>query len=318
MAGVGGFGSARRAKLRDSGAFQMVGALDPNDAAFARAEREEETTLRRYATIEELAADPDVEAVIISTPAHLHVPQAWAAVRQGKAIFTEKPLGHDLQACRELVEYCETHHIAHGHGFSAPFMPIWVEVRRLLESGAIGRVVSVSASTMHSGGLTFSADNWRFQREFNPGGPLFQCGIHKIDLLRRLFGEGRWIAGVKCDDISESDTDDSYTLLGVFGKVPVTLHNHYVTSYHHGMDIFGTDGNLYITEHPVRLQIKRRGAVNAIEPVEDLTDLIPNTHAEKNSLVDFAHAVREHRQPVMNGREGLQALELIFEATKLN
>lgn len=315
--GVGGFGAQRRERLRKCGAYEMVGGVDIVEEAFVKADVEEGQQIRRYASVEELVADPQIEAVFIATPANLHVPQAMLAARAGKAVFCEKPLGPDLAACRELVEYCEQHGIPHGHGFSARFLPIWQEVKRIVDSGALGQIVSVSAATMHTGGLGFSGDNWRFKAGENPGGPLFQCGIHKIDTLHFLFGEGRWHAGIVNRTITSSPTDDAYVLLGDFGGIPATLHSHYVASYRHAMEIYGTKGDLFITEFPDKLEHKITDLTSGFESVHDLTREIPPTDAESDSLRDFAMAVRERRQPAMSAREGLKSLELIFQASEI-
>jgi predicted dehydrogenase len=317
IVGVGGFGASRRRRLRKAGGFYMVGGVDIREEVFPSAEADEGHPLKRYATIEDLVADPEIEAVFIATPASLHVPQAMIAARAGKAIFCEKPLGPRRDECLALVEYCEQHGIPHGHGFSARYFPIWQEVKRIVETGTLGRIVSVSAATMHTGGLGFAPDNWRFNRAENPGGPLFQCGIHKIDLLRFLFGEGRWISGIVSREVTPSATDDSYILLGEFGGIPATLHSHYVASYRHAMEIYGTHGDLFITEYPDKLEHKITDLTSGFEPVHDLTDKIPDTDAESASLRDFAAAVRAQRQPEMNGREGLRSLELVFQAVEV-
>ncbi len=311
--GVGGFANFRRRKLRQSGVFQLAACVEPDEGNFLKAQKEE-AALRRYRSAEEMAADPTIEAVFIATPASLHTSQAWPMVQAGKAIFIEKPLGHDLEECRRLVEFCEAESIAHGHGFSTPYKPLWIEVKRIIESGELGEIVSVSAVSMHTGGLSLASDNWRFDPACNPGGPLFQCGIHRIDLLRRLLGEGKWHAGYVNRKVTQSATDDAYILIGQFGSVPVTFHSHYVACYRHAMEIYGTEGNLFITEYPVKLERKWTNLNEPFEPIEDITDTIPDVNSENESLIDFAAAVRERRQPIMNGREGLRALQLIFDA----
>lgn len=317
IAGAGGFGACRRAMLRDAGGFEIIGALDPQDEAIARTEEEEGRSIRRYRSMEELCADASVEAVFIATPAHLHLVQAWEAVRADKAIFIEKPLGHDLEDCRKLVEYCESRRIPHGHGFSLPLRPIWAEVQRILDRGRLGRIVSVSVASMSAGGLAFPADNWRFRKDRNPGGQLFQCGIHKIDIVRRLFGDGTWHAGFVRRDMTPTETDDCYVLLGEFGGVPVTLHSNYVASYRHTMEIYGMDGDLFVTEHPDKLEYKKTDVSGGTEPILDWTGLIPDIDVCADSLRDFASSVRDRRQPLMNGRDGLRALELMFEAIRI-
>ena len=316
IVGIGGFGAQRRERLRKCGAFEIIGGVDIREEAFTQADEEEGKALKRYGSVEELVADPTIEAVFIATPAALHVPQAMIAAQAGKAVFCEKPLGPDLDECRRLVEYCEENNIPHGHGFSSRYNAIWQEVKRIVDSGELGRIVSISAATMHTGGLAFGTDNWRFTRKENPGGPLFQCGIHKLDNLRFLFGDGEWHSGIVQRDITDSETDDTYVLLGRFGGIPTTFHGHYVACYRHAMEIYGTQGDLFITEFPDKLEHKITDLTSGFEPVHDLTDSIPASDAETDSLRDFAKAVRERRQPIMNGREALKSLELVFEITK--
>ena len=314
IVGVGGFGYVRCQRLRAAGGFAMIGGVDVRKEAFVQAEAQEGRALERYTSVEAMAADPRIEAVFIATPAHLHVQQAMIAAQAGKAIFVEKPLGHDLGACVELVEYCEKNYVPHGHGFSSRYTPLWQYVKQMLDGGELGRVVSVSAATMHAGGIAARSDNWRFAAGKNPGGPLFQCGIHKLDLLRFLFGEGKWLAGYVNRTITASSTDDAYVLLGSFGGVPATVHSHYVAAYRHAMEIYGTQGDLFITEYPKKLEYKRTDLTSGFEPVCDIREKIPPTEAELESLRDFAIAVRERRQPKMDGREGLKSLDLVFSA----
>ena len=318
IVGVGGFGAQRRERLRRSASYDILGGVDIREESFATAEAEEGRPLRRYHSVEELVADPAIEAVFIATPANLHVAQAMVAARAGKAVFCEKPMGPDREDCRQLVEYCEQNNIPHGHGFGARFTPMWQEVKRIVEKGTLGRIVSVSAATMHTGGLAFEGDNWRFKASDNPGGPLFHCGIHKIDTLRFLFGEGRWISGVVNRSITASPTDDAYVLLGDFGGVPTTFHSHYVACYRHAMEIYGTKGDLFITEFPDKLELKMTDLTSGFEPVHGLTEGIPPTDAEGDSLREFAAAVRERRQPLMSGREGLNSLDLVFDAVAIS
>lgn len=314
---MGGYAAERRKSLRNAGCFEIVGGVDLREEAFLTAEKEESKPLERYASVEALVADPQIEAVFIATPAYLHVEQALVAAKAGKAIFVEKPLGDNPNACLELVEYCEKNSIPHGHGFSVRFSSLWQYIKTLLDEKLLGRVVSVSAASMHTAGLVCSPDNWRFFAERNPGGPLFQCGVHKIDLLRFLFGEGKWLAGCVNRTITPTETDDAYVLLGEFGGVPVTLHSHYVASYRHLVEIYGTKGDLFVTEHPTKLEHKRTDLTAGFEPVHDITPQIPFLQAELESLRDFAEAVRERRQPLMNGREGWMSLALVFKAVEI-
>lgn len=92
----------------------------------------------------------------------------------------------------------------------------------------------------------------------------------------------------------------------------MTFHSHYVASYRQTMEIYGTDGDLFVSEFPDKLEYKKTNPSGGDEPIHDWTDKIPETDPCGEALRDFAAAVRERRQPLMNGRDGLRALELVF------
>jgi predicted dehydrogenase len=75
------------------------------------------------------------------------------------------------------------------------------------------------------------------------------------------------------------------------------------------MEIYGTKGDLFITEYPLKLEQKLTDLTSGLEPAYDIRKTIPPTDAESDSLRDFAAAVRERRQPKLNGRAGLMAVQ---------
>ena len=101
----------------------------------------------------ELLADPAVDVVCIATPDRLHVPQAIDAVRAGKDIYCEKPMGHwtqfDLsrQFCEETLRLKRVVQIGNQGNSS----PAWQKVRELVQGGAVGRVQLVNAGFFRNG-----------------------------------------------------------------------------------------------------------------------------------------------------------------------
>ena len=67
IVGVGGYGATRRKILRETGRFQIVGGVEILDKTFEQAQAEEGAPLKRYPSVEALAADPEIEAVFVST-----------------------------------------------------------------------------------------------------------------------------------------------------------------------------------------------------------------------------------------------------------
>ena len=146
---------------------------------------ETETDWRR------VVAREDVDLIDVSTPNALHHGVVLAAAAAGKHILCEKPLAVTVQEAEAMVAAVEgakvTHMIAH-HLRKAPAL---LYARRLIEDGALGRILHVRALWTND----FAIDpeyplTWRFRREdAGPGGVIGDLHSHLIDLARFLVGE---------------------------------------------------------------------------------------------------------------------------------
>jgi predicted dehydrogenase len=310
--GVGGFGAARRRWVRESGRFEIVIAFDPSREAIDAALRED-GRFHIADTIEALVQRDDIEVVFITSPPQLHVEQAMAAARAGKHLFIEKPLSHDLHAARELVRLCDERKLLLGVGFTMRRQPGALLCKQLIDAGELGTIVAANITNMHSGGLTIPADNWRFRPPWNPGGPLFQLGVHELDLLRWWFGDGEVVSAIARDGVSGRPTPDAFTMLARFGDVAATLHAHYVCAYHHGAQIFGTKANLYYTLDPETVTIQRRRD-GGQEVRESLA--LPRV-SETDAMIAFADALRDGAPYEPNGQDGIATLEMLYHAVEL-
>src|SRR4051794_7102293 len=139
----------------------------------------------RHATYEALAGDPEVEAVYVATPHPAHLPAALTALRAGKAVLVEKPLTMDAAQARELVAAARAEGVFLMEGMWTRFLPHAVEIRRLLDAGALGRIVTVMADFGHR----FPEDP--AHRMFAPelgGGALLDLGVYVVSLASMVLG----------------------------------------------------------------------------------------------------------------------------------
>ncbi len=111
------------------------------------------TGAKAYGRHAELLADPNVDAVCIATPDRLHVPQALDAIRAGKDVYCEKPMGHWSQFALSKQFYEETIKLNRvvQVGNQGNSSPAWQKVRELIGQGAIGRVQLVTAGFFRNG-----------------------------------------------------------------------------------------------------------------------------------------------------------------------
>lgn len=135
---------------------------------------------------EALLADPDVEAVYIPVPNHLHGHWATRALEAGKHVLCEKPLGVSPQDVAHLREVSERCSVLLMEAFMYRYNPQHRRLHELINSGALGEIQLVQASFTVS--LEKPDENVRMLNE--PGaGALFDVGVYAINTARWFFGE---------------------------------------------------------------------------------------------------------------------------------
>lgn len=161
-----------------------------------------------YDTVEDLLADPAVNAVYISTTNELHAPQTIAAARAGKHVLCEKPFAINAAEAEEMIAAARERRLFLMEGVWMRFLPLMDDLRALLRDGAIGDV------------RMFLAD-FGFQAEFDPksrlfdprlaGGSLLDVGIYPVNMASLLFGRPEQIASVA--HIGETGVDEQAAMV---------------------------------------------------------------------------------------------------------
>jgi predicted dehydrogenase len=142
---------------------------------------------RLSTAFEDAIADPLVEAVFLATPHSLHVGQVVAAAEAGKHVWCEKPLALTRQEARRAVEACRRAGVVLATGFNKRCFASMRELKRLVDSGALGDILHVEGhycnehSTRVSGG-------WRDDPSESPGAGMTGAGLHVLDAFVNLAG----------------------------------------------------------------------------------------------------------------------------------
>jgi phthalate 4,5-cis-dihydrodiol dehydrogenase len=166
--------------------IELIAAADPRNEA--RRRFAEDFGARVYASVEELCADAEIDAIYIATPHQLHAAHVCAAAAAGKHVLVEKPLGVTILDCRAMVDAAaaaKVHLIVgHSHSFDTPYR----HVRDIIAGGEVGKLGMITA-------FNFTDFMYRPRRPeelitVQGGGVLFSQGAHQIDIVR-LIGGGR-------------------------------------------------------------------------------------------------------------------------------
>ncbi len=153
--GVGGRGRSHvntiQGLIQGGEPLQIVGVTDAY--AFRAEEAAKQTGGRVFKTHAELLADKSIDIVCIATPDRLHVPQALDAIRAGKDVYCEKPMGHWSQASLSRQFYLETQKLKRvvQIGNQGNSSQAWAKVAALVRQGAVGRPHHVQAGYFRDG-----------------------------------------------------------------------------------------------------------------------------------------------------------------------
>lgn len=139
---------------------------------------------KAYGSYQELLEAPDIDAVYIPLPNHLHVLWAIKALEAGKHVLCEKPLGLDYADAEKLARVSQQYpNLVMMEAFMYRFHPQWIKAKKLIQSGSIGKVSSIEASFSY---FNREPNNVRNQAEIGGGG-LMDVGCYCISACRYLY-----------------------------------------------------------------------------------------------------------------------------------
>jgi predicted dehydrogenase len=278
---------------------------------------------RAHGSYEALLADPDVDAVYIPLPNHLHAEWTEAAARAGKHVLCEKPLALTAADAGRMIATCEAHGVRLMEAFMYRLHPSWVAVRELVASGRIGQLVAIQSWFSY-----FNDDpgNIRNIRDVG-GGALYDIGCYCIDLSRMLFGtEPSRVEGmVRRDPASGIDVLTSGMLEFPSGIASFTCSTRAEDDQR--VHVYGTRGRISIgipfnipPDRPTAVSVATGGSFGSVPLVEPTVDELRFAVADPYSVeaAAFAAAVLDDLPTPVSPREGvanLRVIEAIFASS---
>jgi predicted dehydrogenase len=211
-----------------------------------------------YESYEALLADPEIDAVYIPLPNHIHVEWTIKSVEAGKHVLCEKPIGLDANQVEGLIAARDTHGRYIQEAFMVRTHPQWLKVRTLIDEGAIGELRAVT------GGFTYhntNAHNIRNQSELGGGG-LLDIGCYPITTSRLIIGREprRVVALMDHDPVFKVDRLGS--VLMDFDGVQASFFYSTQTHPYQRMQFHGTKGRIEVAipfnapnDRPTRLLV---------------------------------------------------------------
>jgi predicted dehydrogenase len=266
-----------------------------------------------YDTYDGLLADPTIDAVYLPLPNHLHTRWIMAAADAGKHILCEKPLTLNATEAAAVAEYCRERGVLLMEAFMYRFHPAWVEARRLIEAGTIGRVTDVA--------IWFAfrarrADDYRRVRD-QGGGALLDVGCYAVNAIRMLIGDDP--AGVHAAARLEpgSGVDMTFTAVLDYGDAHGSFTCSMEQEPDHRLLIHGTGGWVSIAD-PFNCPADRETTLTIAtdghaHPDESAVRTVTLPAADQYGLqaTAFARAVLDHAPSPLPPEDSIANMALI-------
>jgi predicted dehydrogenase len=271
----------------------------------------------------EVTNHPAIDAVVVATINKSLLPVTLSALKSGKHVLCEKPLGRNAAEAGEMAQAAKFHRRILGVGFNHRYHPAIWRAHELFEEGSIGPIMYLRATYGHGGRPGYDQE-WRGDPELAGGGELLDQGVHIIDLCRWFMGDFSQISGMLGTYFWQVGPleDNGFALLRTAAGQVAMLHTSW-TQWKNlfRFEVFGRDGFLLVeglggSYGIERLTLGRRRPESG-PPEITVWEYPGPDESWKAQWAEFTAAVREKREPLGSGQDGYQAarvIDAIYEA----
>ncbi|CAN7557099.1 Gfo/Idh/MocA family protein [Paenibacillus sp. LjRoot56] len=200
---------------------------------------------KAYGSYEELIADPDIDAIYIPLPNHLHKEWTIRAAQAGKHVLCEKPAALTATEVGEMVTVSEEAGVLFAEAFMYRHHPRYERVKEIMQSGEIGDIRGIH------GTFTFSnpddSKNVRYVREWG-GGSVYDVGCYPLSAARFLLEREPEAVTTHAFFSPEHDNVDMMMsgLVEFSGNVALTFDCGMWASFRNTLEILGSKGRIVI------------------------------------------------------------------------
>ncbi|MFG6147133.1 Gfo/Idh/MocA family protein [Halobacillus sp. B23F22_1] len=269
-----------------------------------------------YESYESLLADPNIEAVYIPLPNHLHKEWSIKAAEAGKHVLCEKPAALRQSDVKEMIEACNRNGVYFLEAFMYQFHPQHQKVKELIDSGVIGDVSLVRASFSFS----FDRSNYNIRLDADKGGgALWDVGCYGIHSALHLIDQEvrRVTATAKLDEDYHVDTTSSASLLLENGVV-VQVDCSFDAAGRNTYEVIGAEGVIKVQD-AYRPDKKNHVGKITVENEQGVKEFVEQGDQYSLQVENFMKAVADQESLETYHKETIRylgAMEAIQEKIK--
>ena len=302
--GIGWWSDVLADAVMRSGKLKIVSCY--SRSVEKRARFAEKYACREAPSYEAVLADPEIEAILNTTPNDAHRATTSAAAAAGKHVFLDKPIANSVADGRAITEACRRANVVLALGYQRRREGHFRWIKQQIEAGQFGKLVNAEANISRDRLGKIDLGSWRYRADGMPGGVMLQIGIHYTDVLEYLLGPIRVVHGQLARLVLPGDNPDVASLLMQHESGALsTLNASYASaSEYYLMNIYGKDATAYYDLNN-GLRLMRRGAT---KPVSVAT---ANIDTLVEQLEEFAAAIRSGTPIEVGGDYATRSLGVV-------
>ncbi len=239
----------------------------------------------------DLLTDPEIDAVYIATPPHMHHFYTLEAARHGKHVYVEKPMATTVQECREMKDACKANGVKLFVAYYRRGQEKFRKIKETVESGEIGQVRSFQYTYACPVPAFNKERSWLLSKKEAGGGLLYDIGSHMVDTLQFVLGDISMAAGISANISKAYDVFDVTSGFlrftnGVQGALQLSFH---ALESRDEAVIYGSEGSL-------------RFSIMDMEPIV----LLKDGREERIAFEPLMHVQMPYIQHVVRILQGLE------------
>jgi predicted dehydrogenase len=280
-------------------------------------------------SLDAMLARKDIHVVIITTPSGAHMEPAVAAAAAGKHVVVEKPLEITLERCDRIIDACLKNRVQLCTIFPSRFGDANQELKKAVDAGRFGRLtLGETTCKWWRPQSYYDEGGWKGTLALDGGGALMNQAIHNVDLLQWLMGQPvTHITGftamlaherIEVEDTAVACLRFAHGALGVIQATTsvwpglpktIAIHGDKGSAVIEQDDLLRWDFAQEKTEDPMIRQrfVQKTGASGGSSNPAAISHV-----GHTRQLADFAEAITTGRPPLVDGREGRKAVEIIL------
>jgi len=268
--------------------------------------------------LEDILEDAGITAVLVLTPPNTHLEIVAQLARAGKHVLVEKPLDVSLEKAQRMVDICEQSGVKLAVMLQHRMRAASLALARLIGEGALGELLSASASIRWWRPQTYYDEPGRGTLARDGGGVLMTQAIHNLDLMLSLTGmPDRVMAMAGTSAAHRMECEDTVSAVlhypnGAIGSIDATTAAWPGFPERIALNFTGGSATLEAGELRAELTDGRQVQVGVRQATGSGANIMAFDHAFHRALLqDFVAAIRNNTEPSVTGRSALQVQRLI-------